>query len=75
MKTITEITLYDLMAEDLELWITPNKDFGINIEINNENGEPLMCALGIHPYAAKSFAVFCRKYLSGYENATKIEVV
>jgi len=71
MKTMSEMTLYDLMAEDLDVWITKNKQFGFDLVIDDENGEPLIREDGIHPYAVDSFADFCRRYLAFYDKANK----
>ena len=73
MKTIDNITLYDLMAEDLYVWITRNKKFGFDIEIENEAGEILLDDKGVHPCAADSFADFCRRYLHCYDNVQNEE--
>ncbi len=67
MKTLNDVTLYDLMAEDLDVWVSKNKTFGLNIEIDDENGEPLIREDGVHPCAADSFADFCRRYLACYD--------
>ena len=69
MKTIGEVTQYDVMGEDLDVWITNNKQFGFDLEIDDENGKELVKEKGIHPCAAESLADFCRAYLIGYENA------
>ena len=71
MKTITEITLYDLMAEDLDITVTKDKRFGFVIQLENDYGKNVVEELGIHPFAADSFASFCRQYLASYERATK----
>lgn len=71
MKTINSLTLYDLMAEDTDVWISKNSKFGINIEVDDENGEPLVRDQGIHNGAAESLALFCKSYLYAYENITK----
>ncbi len=72
MKTLTEITLYDLMAEDLTIWITKNSKFGFDLQIDNdENCTPLVNEKGVHPFAADSLALFCAQYLGSYERATK----
>ncbi len=73
MKTMNQVTLYDLMAEDLDVWMKKSKD-GFNLQIDDENGDILIDDEGIHPYAADSFADFCRRYLNAYENANKLEV-
>jgi hypothetical protein len=71
MKTMNDVTLYDLMAEDLEVWVSKNYKFGFNLQIDDENGEPLIDEDGVHPYAADSFAAFCRSYLASYDKANK----
>jgi len=73
MKNICTITLYDLMSEDLEVWVSKDKHFGFNLEIDDENYEPLIREEMIHHAAAASFADFCRNYLKAYEFATKSE--
>jgi hypothetical protein len=73
MKTINNITLYDLMSEDLDIWISKDKVFGFNIEIDDENGDPLMEEENVHSYAADAFADFCKRYLHSYEKATNRE--
>ena len=74
MKKLVDVTLYDLMAEDIEVWVSVNKEFGFNLEVDDENGDELVRETGVHPYAASSFADFCRGYLNAYEQATKSEV-
>lgn len=69
MKNICEITLYDLMAEDLDVWVSVNSKFGFDLDIDGDNGEKLIRKKGIHPYCADSFAEFCRSYLKGYDRA------
>jgi len=69
MKTLGSITLYDLMSEDIDVWISKNRDFGLNLEIDDEKGRPLIREKGLNKYAAESFAEFCRSYLIHYEKA------
>ena len=69
MKTLEEITLYDLMAQDLSVWASNNKTFGIDLLIDDENGQTLIEEKGIHPFAAESLADFCRRYLRFYDKA------
>lgn len=68
-----EITLSDLMAEDLDVWVTNNNKFGFDIQIDNDNGDTLVDEKGLHPCAASSFADFCRRYLAFYEAALSKE--
>lgn len=74
MKTMVDITLYDLMAEDLDVWINKNSKFGLNLEIDDERGEPLIREEGINVSAIASFADFCRSFLVSYDNILKKEV-
>ena len=73
MKSLTEITLYDLMAEDLDIWITKNKEFGFDLDIDDDQNGALVTVDGLHPDAATSFAEFCRSYLASYDRCTKGE--
>ncbi len=73
MKTIEEVTLYDLMAEDLDVWVTANSKFGFDLQIEGDDGV-MVEAEGIHPFAADSFADFCRRYLASYDKAELKEV-
>ena len=69
MKTLNDITLYDLMADDLDIWVTKNKKFGVNIEIDDKDGFPVVREQGLTTCAADSFADFCRNYLAFYDRA------
>ena len=73
MKSLNEITLYELMCENLDIWLTKRKKFGFDLEIDNEKNEPVIRVNGLHPYAAESFAEFCRSYLASYDRCTKGE--
>lgn len=71
---LNDITLYDLMAADHDIWITPNKKFGFDIQIDNEDGETIIDDKGLHPFAVEGFANICRRFLNFYECANdKIE--
>ena len=67
MKTLNDVTLYDLMAEDLDVWVAKNKDFGYVLQIDNENGETIVDEKGIHPFAMESYADMCRRFLHFYD--------
>lgn len=67
MKTLCDITLYDLMAEDLDVWVTKNKKFGFDLQIDNEEGKTIVDEVGIHPFAMESYADMCRRFLHFYE--------
>jgi hypothetical protein len=69
MKTISNITLYELMSEPVSVWVNKNKGFGFDIQIDDEYGKSLVEETKIHPFAADSFADFCRAYLNSYEHA------
>ena len=70
MKSISSISLYDLMAEDLDVWLSPSSQQGFKIEIDCLEGEGWACTETIHPFAADSFADFCRRYLASYDRLT-----
>jgi len=74
MKSVGEITLYDLMAEDLDVWLGGDNKFGYVLNIDDENGQELVNERGIHPFAIESLADFCRRYLACYNKITKSEV-
>ncbi len=67
MNNFNEITLYDLMAEDLDVWVSENKKFGFDLQIDNENGETIVDEKGIHPFAMDSYADMCRRFLHFYD--------
>lgn len=67
MNKFNEITLYDLMAEDLDVWVCKNKKFGFDLQIDDENGETIVDEKGIHPYAMESYADMCRRFLHFYD--------
>lgn len=67
------VSLYDLMAEDLDVWVNRNSKFGFDIQIDDENGKTIVDEKGVHPCAADSFADFCRRYLAFYDKAASQE--
>jgi hypothetical protein len=67
MKTISNITLYELMTEDLDVWVSRSDNQGFKIDIDKEDGEILVSEAGINKCAADSFADFCRRYLACYD--------
>lgn len=71
MKTLQDITLYDLMADSHEVWIKPNDKFGFDLTIDTDAGEPLLEECGIHLFATNALAEFCRDYLAIYDQALK----
>jgi hypothetical protein len=74
MKTLNEISLYDMMAEDIDIWIGKNKEFGYTLQIDDERGRAIVDEKGIHPYAIDSLADFCRSFLSSYDKINSKEV-
>ena len=67
MKTLNDITLYDLMADDMDVWIARNKKFGFNLQIEDREGQTTLDEKGIHPYAIDSLVDFCRQFLTAYD--------
>ena len=73
MKSFETMTLGELMAEDLELWLTKDSKFGFNLTIEDDKGELVLDEKGVHPYAIESFADFCRRYVAFYEKTQEQE--
>jgi hypothetical protein len=65
-QSIHDITIADIMGEDLNIWIGKNKEFGYIMEIDGENGRALSEKC-IHPFAMESMAYFCRRFLGFYD--------
>lgn len=66
---MNNITLHDLMAQDVDVWLSKNKTFGFNLEIEDSEGTILVDEQGIHPCSVESLADFCRRYLAFYDRA------
>lgn len=69
---MNNITLYELMSEDLDVWICKNKTFGFDLQIENEKGEKIVDEEAVHPYAMESYADMCRRFLHFYDKLEKI---
>lgn len=67
MKTLNDVTLSELMAEDLEVWVTKSKGFGFDLQIDNEEGDTIVNEKGVHPFAMESYADMCRRFLHFYD--------
>jgi hypothetical protein len=67
MNKFNEITMYELMAEDLDVYVSKSKGFGFDLQIDNEEGETVVDEKGIHPYAMESYADMCRRFLHFYD--------
>jgi hypothetical protein len=66
--TICGISLYDMMAEDFNVWLGKNSKFGYDLHIEGyDNDSPLIEDESIHPCAIDSFAEFCRRFVSQYD--------
>ena len=70
MKTINDISLYELMAEEHSVLINKDKEKGLIFWLENEEGVEY-CEEGLHPCAAEGLAAFCRKYLKTYEKINR----
>lgn len=73
MKTLSEITLYDLMAEDIDVWMKTDEKFGINMQLSDEKGDIIVDDEHVHPYAMESLADFCKQYLRCYERMSNLQ--
>lgn len=72
MHTLNDVSLYDLMAQDLDVWVTKNKKFGFDLQIDNEEGETIVDEKGIHPGAMESYADMCRRFLNFYDKINEV---
>ena len=74
MIKMSEITLYELMAQDMKISMEPNISFGFDLQLSDEADRiTLMDEKGVHPYAAECFAEFCVKYLVAFEQAKRLK--
>lgn len=67
MKTTSDINLYDLMSDDMTVWIKRNEKFGFDLEIEDYDGHIMVNEEGIHKYAMESFAALCRRFVYRYD--------
>lgn len=67
VKDTTNITLYDLMAEDLCVWVQRNKKFGFDLHIEGDDPTERIEISGVHSHAMESFSDFCRRFLHFYD--------
>lgn len=72
MKNICLITLYDLMAEPYDIWVSKGSDDYYSLELDDENCEPLVRDERIHEAAIDGLAEFCHKFLTTYERAKRM---
>lgn len=70
----TQISLYDLMAEDLSIWIKRNKKFGFDLSIMGDDPTETIEISGVHSFAMESFSEFCRRFLSFYDQLKEDEL-
>jgi hypothetical protein len=75
MKTdTTQISLYDLMAEDFSVWVQRNPKFGFDLCIEGDDAEERIEISGVHSYAMESFSDFCRSFLRFYDKLKDDEI-
>ena len=66
LKSVHSISLGDIMGDDHDISIQKNKQFGFDIEIDNDSSQTILREEGLHHYAIESFALFCKRFLSSY---------
>ncbi|HWI48381.1 MAG TPA: hypothetical protein VNU45_09195 [Rummeliibacillus sp.] len=69
MKSLNEITLGELMGEDIEVWIERSKEFGYDLQLSDYDGHELLNETRIHPCAMDSYADMCRRFVHFYDSA------
>jgi hypothetical protein len=72
-KNLEDLNLYELMAQDFDVYVRANKNFGFDIEIESEDGEYKIREKGINPAAMESMADFCKSFLAFYNRANNIK--
>lgn len=73
-KSMENVSLYDLMAEDLTVWIQRNKKFGFDLSIEGDDPEERIEISGVHDYAMQSFSDFCRRFIHFYDQLQNDEI-
>lgn len=68
-QTISDINLYNLMAEDFGVWLGKNKTFGYVLHVESLDKDGIRVQEdGLHPCAIDSLAEFCRRFLHDYDS-------
>ncbi len=63
----TQVTLYDLMAEDFSVWIKQNPKFGFDLHIEGDDASESIEISGVHSDSMQSFSEFCRRFIYFYD--------
>lgn len=69
------VTLNDLMAQDLSVWVSRNKKFGFDLCIEGDDPTDRIEIHGVHAYAMESFSDFCRRFLYFYDQLKNNELI
>lgn len=72
MNDITNVTMYDLMAQDLTIWVQKNQKFGFDLSIEGDDPTERIDIKGVHSCAMESFSDFCRRFLHFYDKAKEV---
>jgi hypothetical protein len=71
---LTDISLYDLMAADWDIWLGRNNQ-GYTISLRSDcHDDREVKACGVHPFAVESFATLCRQFLRDYASIERREL-
>jgi hypothetical protein len=66
-KTLSSLSMYELMADEVDVWVTKSKGFGFTLHLDGYDYE--MVEEEIHPCAMEGLADFCNSYLRFYNKA------
>lgn len=66
---LADLSLYDLMGQDFELYLKKNKQFGYDLSIESYDGQFNVEEEQVHPAAIEYFAEFCQSFLAFYNRA------
>lgn len=70
MTNIDRLTIGEIMGEDMDVWLKKDNQEGFRIVIDNEDGKTIIDDT-INRYCARSFAHFCRRFVSFYDQAVE----
>ena len=71
-KTLSTISIYDIMGHDYNVWIKKERDFNYTLRVESDEFEnDVFAEEDAHQFCLESLAQFCRSFLRQYD---KLEV-
>ena len=69
--TICSMSVYELMADDLDVWLQRNKDHTYQLTVEGFEEDSPAVDEAVHRCAIDSMADFCRRFLHSYERLNR----